>query len=104
MKFGISSEHFKLLSDLLFVPLHRQGASVWIFGSRAKGTHKKFSDVDVLYEVDKKKPFPPGFLSQIREQLEESRLPYKVDLVCLDDLAQSYRDDVLNTRVRIEPY
>lgn len=98
-KYGLSEVEFQILKDLLIDPLKDQGAQLWIFGSRARGDHQKFSDIDILFSVSKK--LPEIFLFNIKDSLEESNLPYKVDLVNLENLAKSYRDDVLKDRIQL---
>lgn len=99
MKFGLSKEDYSLLKSLLFDPLKEKSAKLWVFGSRARGDHKPFSDVDVLYSASTKLPL--GFISEIKESLEESRLPIKVDLVSVEDLAESYRESVERDKIEI---
>lgn len=99
MNFGLSPEHFSLLDSLLITPLKKENIDVWIFGSRAREDFQKFSDIDILFEA--KKPIPSGLLFSITEALEESRLPYKVDLVNIDDLAESYRENILRDRIKL---
>ena len=53
-------------------------AKVWLFGSRARGASKKFSDIDLL--IDLGKPISIETLSALNLAFEESNLPYKVDL------------------------
>jgi predicted nucleotidyltransferase len=99
MKFGLSDEHFQILNQIVISPLKSHGASVWIFGSRARGDHKPFSDVDIMFERKDSTQFPKGFISHIIEEIEESRLYFKVDLVDADELAESYRSGALADRV-----
>lgn len=87
------------MERILVEPLKQLGCDVWIFGSRATGKHRTYSDLDVLYHAPI--ALPLNFIGQIQEQLEESNLPIKVDLVALQDLAESYRDRVLAERVVI---
>lgn len=101
MTFGLNPEELKLLMDLVIKPLKSYGASVWIFGSRARGNFKPFSDIDLLYSLDNDHQLPQGALFQIKDAIEESRLPYKVDIVSESELAASYRDNVLSERVLI---
>ncbi len=58
-------------------------AKIFIFGSRAKETNHKFSDIDIAIK-------DPGLsfasLAAVRFALEESSLPYKVDVVNYGDL------------------
>lgn len=97
---GMTSEEYSILSQNVIEPLKSWGCRVWIFGSRARGTQQKFSDVDLLYSSPKT-PFPSGYLSKIAEDIEESRLPYKVDLVHEDQIASSYRDGIIKDRIEL---
>ena len=99
MKFGLTASQCELLDKLLVRPLKDMGASVWIFGSRARGDHKTFSDIDILFETNQE--IGLGRLSQFKEALEESNLPYKVDIVNLCDLADSYRMNALKERIQL---
>jgi uncharacterized protein len=66
---------------------------VYLFGSYARGNPHRCSDIDVA--VLPFEPLPPGTLSQIREALEESVVPYTVDLVDLGQTEDSFRAVVL---------
>ncbi len=95
MKFGLSDSQFKILLDLVIRPLQNQGAKVFIFGSRAKGNHHPFSDIDLLFQENPNQPIQPEFVSKIMDDIENSNLVIKVDLVNEQALAKSYRDTVL---------
>lgn len=100
MNFGLADHHWEFINTTLIQPLKDYGVRVWIFGSRAKGTQKKFSDLDVLYELGPH-VLPKNMLSDIVEKLEESTLPIKIDIVEIANLAESYRSDVMKTRVSV---
>lgn len=51
----------------------------WIFGSRAKGTAKLYSDLDIALVA--KEPISLEALSLLEEDFTESELPFKVDIV-----------------------
>ena len=103
MKFGLRDEDLKLLEELLFKPLREQHSKIWIFGSRARGDHKPFSDIDILYQLPEKHILSLSDLSDIKEKLEQSNLPYKVDIVNIEDLAESYREGIIKNKVLISP-
>jgi len=67
------------IKKIIFQFLNPKDYQVFIFGSRVTGKAKKFSDYDV--GIFGKKPVPWHVLSEIEEALEESDLPYKVDVV-----------------------
>ncbi len=68
-------------------------ARVYLFGSRARGEGGRSSDIDVA--VLPLSPLPGWILSALREDLEESRVPYRVDLVDLSMADPSFRELVL---------
>ena len=69
------------------------GAQVAVFGSRATGRARPFSDLDLLFIQ------PPRLTwaqrADLRETFEASELPFGVDLVELDGLAEGMRQRVL---------
>lgn len=99
MKFGLTSPQWETIEKLLLAPLKSNDAQVWVFGSRARGTHRQFSDLDILYATPQAKPLPLGVLGKIREDLEESNLPIKIDIVDEAQLAESYKPGVLKDRI-----
>ena len=75
--------------------------TVYLFGSFASGTQRRSSDIDVAVEASG--PLPHGLLARLREELEESCVPYRVDVVNLAEADPTFRDEVRRTgRVWIE--
>ena len=69
---------------------------VWIFGSRAQGTHRPYSDLDLWIECD---PQPSDLQKQsLADAFEESDIPFKVDLVFGPELLEAYREQVFLQR------
>ena len=95
--FGLSPENWSIVQDLLIRPLRDMRATIFVFGSRARGDYKPFSDLDILVEGD----IVPSLLSSISERLEESNLPIRVDLVLAQELADSYRSNVERDKVKV---
>jgi uncharacterized protein len=69
----MKEKDFQLLKKILAKYPYR----FYAYGSRAKGTARKFSDLDLCYQED----IPPEVIYQIKEELEESDLPFFVELV-----------------------
>lgn len=69
------------------------GARVSVFGSRATGHARPFSDLDLLFIE------PPRLTwaqrADLRDAFEASALPFVVDVVELDGLAEGMRPRVL---------
>jgi hypothetical protein len=73
-------------------------AAVYLFGSRARGDAARASDVDVA--IDPRQPLSPLLLGDLAEALEESTIPYRVDIVDLGAAEPSLRARVLKEGVR----
>ena len=68
-------------------------ARVYLFGSRVSGSAHLSSDVDVA--VLPLSPLPAGLLAEVREALEDSLIPLRVDLVDLSETDSHFREAVL---------
>jgi len=72
--------------------LGRRPVSVYLFGSWASGAPHQASDIDIA--VDAAEPLPLEILARLREALEESTVPYRVDVVDLSDADAEFRERV----------
>lgn len=98
--FGLSEAQFKLLTDLVINPLKNKGAMVFVFGSRARGDHHLFSDIDIFF-VESAEVISKAEISKIKEVVEESKLAIAVDLVSKKDLAKSYLKKIETEKVKV---
>lgn len=69
--------------ELIRTRLPPQSARLWLFGSRARGEARRWSDIDIA--VEPLRPLPAGLLAELREMLFESSLLLDVDLLDLSD-------------------
>ncbi|MCB1197280.1 MAG: nucleotidyltransferase domain-containing protein [Deltaproteobacteria bacterium] len=95
--FGLTPSDWRLIDDLLIQPLKKHLCKLWVFGSRATGKHQTFSDIDVLYQPTQ--ALPSDLIASIQEQLENSNLSIKVDLVARENLATSFRDRIEKEKI-----
>ena len=70
---------------------------VYLFGSWATGTPSQHSDIDLA--IEPLAPLPPGTLALLRERLEESRIPYRVEVVDLGAVDETFREAVIRQGV-----
>lgn len=88
----IEPQHWEELSSIL--KAHVPSRRVWVFGSRATGRRvRRFSDLDIAVEGEE---LPFDEMATLREALDESRLPFKVDVVQLAMVTPEFQ-------ARIEP-
>ncbi len=61
--------------------LGEHDAAVWLFGSCARGEARQHSDIDIA--ILPRDNLPSGLLAELAADIEESPIPYDVDLVDL---------------------
>lgn len=59
-------------------------AKIYLFGSRARGQYSKYSDIDLA--LDSGSPLPWEDLGEAKDMFAESNLPYRIDIVDLQEL------------------
>lgn len=62
-------------------------ASVWVYGSRARGDFRENSDIDLALKTDKKLDFFE--VAELKDILSATSLPYKFDIVDLNSLSDT---------------
>lgn len=95
MSVVLSNEQVSFIREHVVSSLHKLGAEVFVFGSRATGKCSKFSDLDLLVRCSDNLSTIKKEISKISEFLEESSFPFKVDLVIESELAEADRESVL---------
>jgi len=70
-----------------------ENATIYLFGSWARGDATRTSDIDIA--IEPLAELPRGALARLRESLEESHIPYHVDVVDLRKTAPEFRRRVL---------
>ena len=73
-------------------------AEVYLFGSWARGTQRRGSDVDIAIECGDAQA--ERKIAELREIFEESTIPYRVDLVDMRQAAESLREEIRREGVR----
>ncbi len=82
----ITTEQQHILLALL--RKHLPDTRVWVYGSRARFTSRKNSDLDMVVFADRWQKRQVG---DLREALEESDLPFRVDLFVWDNIPELFR-------------
>jgi len=81
MKYGMLDEELKLMHDIFAQTSTLE--KVVLYGSRAKGTNKPFSDVDITLVGD---CMTDDDLTDVMYRLSESSLPYFCDVSLFKNL------------------
>ncbi len=89
MKFGLNEEIFNKIEEIV---KENRKYKFKIFGSRAKGTYKNTSDIDiaVFKNVSKEDEY------KIRNQFDLLDIIYKIDLVFIDEnIKKEFLEEIL---------
>lgn len=97
---GIEFEVKQKIMSLLLVLF--PGAKIYLYGSRARGTHRERSDIDLALDAGQKNS--PLYLGEARSILEATNIPYKIDLVDLNAVSPILRNIILKEGVVWTPH
>lgn len=98
-KLTVYESSLELLKNIVRDVFEGEDVTVILFGSRARGDYLETSDMDIGIfprgEMDKSK------IALLREKIENSNIPYKVDVVDLSQASKEFTDQVLKEGVVI---
>ena len=80
---SIEKKHLEILKSIL----KKYSYTFYVYGSRVTGKNRKYSDLDLCY----REIIPTKIISDIREELEESDIPFRVDLVYWNDMPEGFQ-------------
>lgn len=67
-------------------------ATIYLFGSRARSTHDKSSDIDIAIDAGKK--LYHTNVGEARDMLAESNIPYCIDIVDLHSVSTEMKKQI----------
>ena len=91
-------DHLQIVRQILQHRLPQ--CEVWAFGSRAKGTAKPYSDLDLA--VITSQPLDLGALAALSDDFSDSELPFKVDVVDWARTSEAFRAIIARDKVVVE--
>ena len=89
---------WRIVRDILRT--HLPDREVWAFGSRARGTAKPFSDLDLAVIGDT--PLALDVRAALAEAFSESDMPWKVDIVDWASTAVAFRAIIDRDKVVVQ--
>ncbi|HEY0421975.1 MAG TPA: nucleotidyltransferase domain-containing protein [Rhodopila sp.] len=97
--FDISPRDLAIVQTILrkHVPDHE----VWAFGSRTKGTARRYSDLDLA--IITATPLSYQIRGDMEADLSESDLPFRVDILDWATTQENFRRIVEQDRVVVQP-
>ena len=85
----MQNEYLEILKKSILNSLSGEDVAIALFGSFAKGTDNYTSDIDIA--VIPKSGINRWKLSELREELAELTIPYKIDLVDFSIVSNQFK-------------
>jgi type I restriction enzyme S subunit len=100
IEIDINPDHLLIVQNILGKYLQKN-TIVWVFGSRAKKTAKRYSDLDLALDMNGKL-VAFDIISKIANDFEESDLPYKVDILDIAAVSDTFRKIIECDKVELK--
>lgn len=68
-------------------------ATIYLFGSRARQDNSPEADIDIALDIGS--TIDPFVLSSIKELIDESTIPFSVDVVDIHTVSQKLKNNIL---------
>lgn len=85
----LNEKYISFIKEIVYHYL--QNCEIYLFGSRTKGTAKKYSDIDIAL---KSPNLNKNILLKIINDFENSTLPYEVDVLDLNNISETFRQHI----------
>ena len=72
-------------------------AHIHLFGSRARGKHAEFADIDIA--LDAEKPLSDVDVDEVKNVLRESNIMYIIDVVDFHQITDAMKREILKERI-----
>lgn len=90
---GLAAKNLEFIKKTIETSLSKNNRTfVYVFGSRASGRHRKYSDLDLWIESEK--TIEAKTLQALRELFSDSDLPIQVDIVTPEICLAEYSDSI----------
>ncbi|MDD2733770.1 MAG: nucleotidyltransferase domain-containing protein [Desulfuromonadaceae bacterium] len=85
------SKYLNQIRELVLKATASLDCTIFLFGSRARGVHRRSSDIDIAFSGLSEALFVRT-RDRLLSELEESVIPHHVDLVNIDTAPSSFRN------------
>ena len=98
MDIDLPADHRRLVLNILRAHLP-PSAKAWVFGSRATGRARRYSDLDLA--IDAGRQLTLDETARLSEAFSDSDLPYRVDLIDWQRIDDRWRRTIAAQRVAL---
>jgi len=90
---GNETKYIDIAKNIILKFVPKNEYAIFLFGSRAEGNERRASDIDI--GILGMKEFPVLIKSDLEDELEESIIPYKVDIIDFATVSEEFKKTAL---------
>ena len=88
-------DYIDIVKQIVLKHVPKDEFAIFLFGSRAVGNAKTLSDIDI--GIMGTKPLPTLIMADLDSDLEESIVPFKIDLIDFYQADQAFKNEALSS-------
>ena len=88
-------DYIDIVKQIVLKHVPKDEFAIFLFGSRAVGNAKTLSDIDI--GIMGTKPLPTLIMADLDSDLEESIVPFKIDLIDFYQVNKAFKNEALST-------
>ncbi len=88
-------DYIDIVKQIVLKHVPKNEFAVFLFGSRAAGNANSLSDIDV--GIMGTKPLPTLIMADLDSDMEESIVPFKIDLIDFYQVDKAFKNEALST-------
>ena len=88
-------DYIDIVKQIVLKHVPKNEFAVFLFGSRAASNSNSLSDIDV--GIMGTKPLPTLIMADLESDLEESIVPFKIDLIDFYQVDKAFKDEALSS-------
>lgn len=97
--FGLIDRHLDFVKETLKKHIKNPDAKFYIFGSRAKGKFREYSDVDIAIDCPNMKDEE---MWKLQSDFENSTFPYEVDIINLNTVKEYFKNLIKDDLIALD--
>ena len=93
MPSACDEKYLNMLKEIILSIVDTKTVMVFLFGSRVSGRHSSSADADIGLLADEK--LPANLYHKIRNAIDESIIPWEVDIIDFTRADQTFKEETL---------
>lgn len=85
--------YIEIVKKIVLENIPKEKFNVFLFGSRARDKHRRGADIDIGVKGARK--LDEKVIEEIKDKIEESIVPFKVDVIDFIDIGSDFKGEAL---------